>query len=107
MDSVWQDIRYGARMLWKHSLATMICAVALALGIGANTAMFSSAEAFLLHPVPFDDANRVIAIVDTRPQQNVLMQPIAPATFLEWKDQAQSFEQLGEIGNRKRFKDSW
>ena len=95
MESIWQDVRYGARMLWKHRLATLICAVALGLGIGANTAMFSSAEGLLLHPVPFADANRVAAIMDTRPQQNVLMNPIAPATFLEWKEQARSFEELG------------
>lgn len=50
MRGIWQDIRYAARMLWKHRLASLICTAALALGIGANTAMFSVAEAFLLHP---------------------------------------------------------
>jgi len=94
MESIWQDIRYGARMLWKHRLATLICAVALSLGIGANTAMFSSAEGLLLRPVAFADADRVVAIVGTRPQQSGLMRPIAPATFLEWKEQAKSFEEL-------------
>ncbi|HMI50115.1 MAG TPA: ABC transporter permease [Candidatus Saccharimonadales bacterium] len=94
MESIWQDIRYGARMLWKHRLATLICAVALSLGIGANTAMFSSAEGLLLRPVAFADADRVVALVDIRPQQNGLMQPIAPATFMEWKEQAKSFEEL-------------
>jgi hypothetical protein len=45
MNSIWQDIRFGVRMLFKHKLTTLVCVVALALGIGANTAMFSVAEA--------------------------------------------------------------
>lgn len=95
MNSIWQDVRFGGRMLWKHRTATLICAAALALGIGANTAMFSSAEAFLLRPVPFENADRVVALVDERPQQNILSNPVAPATFLEWKERAKSFESLG------------
>jgi putative ABC transport system permease protein len=52
MFSILQDVRFGLRMLMKHRLATLVSIVALALGIGANTAMFSLAEAFLIHPVP-------------------------------------------------------
>ena len=54
MGTVWQDIRYAGRMLWKHRLATVVSLWAFAVGMGANTAMFSLAEAFLLHPAPFD-----------------------------------------------------
>ncbi len=89
------DVRFGLRMLWKHRLASLICAVALGLGIGATAAMFSMAEGFLLHPVPFAEAGRIVALVDTRPQQNVLMNAVAPATFLDWQEQAKSFDQLG------------
>jgi putative ABC transport system permease protein len=95
MQNIWQDIRYGARMLWKHRLTTLVCAVALALGIGTNAAIFSVAEAFLLHPVPFENADRIAALIDTRPQQNIDRNSVAPATFLEWQEQARSFEQLG------------
>jgi putative ABC transport system permease protein len=95
MNGVWQDIRYGARMLWKHRLTSLICAAALALGIGANTAMFSVAEAFLLHPVPFEHANRIVALSDSRPQQGIDRNHIAPLTYLEWQSQAKSFDQLG------------
>jgi putative ABC transport system permease protein len=98
MNTLWQDIRYGARMLWKHRLATLICAAALALGIGANTAMFSVAEAFLLHPVPFENADRIVAMVDVRPQQNIDRNSVAPATYLDWQAQAHSFEHLGAYG---------
>ncbi|HET8924895.1 MAG TPA: ABC transporter permease [Candidatus Acidoferrum sp.] len=95
MQNFWQDIRYGVRMLWKFPLATMVCAVALALGIGANTAMFSLAEAFLLHPVPFENADRIVAMVDVPPRQSVDREGVAPATYLEWQTQSTSFEQLG------------
>jgi len=82
-------------MLWKHQLATLVCATALALGIGANTAMFSVAEAFLLHSVPFENPDRIVAMVNVRPQQNIETSPVSPATYLDWQKQAKSFEQLG------------
>ena len=101
MRGIWQDIRFGLRMLAKHRLATAVCVIALALGIGANTAMFSMAEAFLLHPAPFENADRIIALVDTRiqggggagfgPQD---MNAVAPATFFDWRKEARSFDSL-------------
>jgi len=95
MFTVWQDVRFGLRMLAKHRLATLVSIVALALGIGANTAMFSLAEAFLLHPAPFENAHRIVALVDSRPQQNIDMNSVAPATYFDWKKEAHSFDQLG------------
>jgi putative ABC transport system permease protein len=95
MNSIWQDLRFGVRMLLKHRVATIVCVVALALGIGANTAMFSVAEAFLLHPVPFENSERIVALVDSRPQQNIDMSGVAPATYFDWQKEARSFEQLG------------
>jgi len=95
LHTIWQDVRYGARMLWKHRLATLVCVLALALGIGANTAMFSLAEAFLLHSVPFENADGIVALVNVRPQQNIERNPVAPATYMDWKAQAKSFEQMG------------
>jgi putative ABC transport system permease protein len=94
MFSLLQDIRFGLRMLAKHRLATLVSIVALALGIGANTAIFSLAEAFLLHPAPFENANRIVALVDARPQQNIDWNGVAPATFFDWRKQAHSFDQL-------------
>jgi putative ABC transport system permease protein len=95
MDTIRQDVRYALRMLWKHRFATFICAGALALGIGANTAIFSIAEAFLLHPVPLDDVNHIVALVDSQPHQSVENTPVAPATYLEWQSQSSSFDRLG------------
>jgi putative ABC transport system permease protein len=94
MFSILQDVRFGVRMLMKHRLATLVSIVALALGIGANTAMFSVAEGFLLHPAPFENADRIVALFDARPQQNVDMNPVAPATYFDWRKEAHSFDQL-------------
>ena len=94
MGTIWQDIRYGARMLWKHRLATVVSILAFAVGIGLNTAMFSVAEAFLLHPAPFENANRIVALVDSRPQQNIDMNGIAPATYFDWQKEVRSFDRL-------------
>lgn len=94
MNSIWQDIRFGMRMLAKHRFTSLACIAALALGIGANTVVFSLAEAFLLHPVPFESADRVVALVDSRPGQGIDVNSVAPATFFDWKKEARSFEQL-------------
>jgi putative ABC transport system permease protein len=100
METIWQDVRFGFRMLMKHRMVSLVCVIALALGIGANAAVFSMAEAFLVHPVPFENGNRIVALIDghTResgagfgPQDYV---PIAPATYFEWKKEARSFDQI-------------
>ena len=100
METIWQDVRFGFRMLMKHRLASLTCVVALALGIGANAAMFSVAEAFLLHPVPFENADRIVALVDKHTQESAGgfgpqdYVPIAPATYFDWKKEAHSFDQI-------------
>ena len=94
MDTIQQDIRYALRMLWKHRFATFICAAALALGMGANTAIFSMAEAFLLHPVPLEHVDRMVGLVDVQPAQSFNPMNVSPATYLEWQQQAQSFDKL-------------
>ena len=101
MFSILQDVRFGFRMLMKHRLATLVSILALALGIGANTAMFSVAEAFLLHPVPFESADNIVALIDSRPEQNVDMNAVAPATYFDWKQQAHSFDQFAAYAWRE------
>lgn len=95
MTNLWYDIRFGARMLRKHKLTTSACVLALALGIGANTAIFSVAEGTLLHPAPFEGADKIVALVEARPQDNVNMNGDSPASFLSWRKQSQSFEDMG------------
>ncbi|MFY9570051.1 MAG: hypothetical protein WAV20_01455, partial [Blastocatellia bacterium] len=62
MQSFWQDIRYGLRTLRGNFGFTVVAIVALALGIGANTAIFSVVNAVLLRPRPYSDAGRIVAI---------------------------------------------
>ena len=95
MGTIWQDIRYSGRMLWKHRLPTLVSVLAFAVGIGVNTAMFSVAEAFLLHPAPFENANRIVALIDSRPHQNIDLNAIAPATYFDWRKEVRSFDRLG------------
>jgi len=94
MSILLQDIRFALRMLRKHRLATLVSVIALALGIGANTAIFSVAEGFLLHPVPIPHGDRLAAMGYARIQQNIDLDSVAPATFLDWKKQVRSFDEL-------------
>ncbi|HYL10545.1 MAG TPA: ABC transporter permease [Candidatus Acidoferrales bacterium] len=94
MNTLVQDVRFAVRMLWKHRWVTLLAIAALALGIGTNTAIFSLAEAFLVRPVPFEHAESLVAIVDTRPELNIDRNSVAPATYFDWKEQSRSFQQM-------------
>ena len=94
MSILLQDVRFAVRMLLKHRLTTLVLVLALAFGIGANTAIFSVAEGLLLRPIPVPRLDRLVALADSRPEQNMYQSSIAPATFFEWKAQLQSCDEL-------------
>ena len=94
MGSLFSDVRYAIRNLIKRPGFTAIAVITLALGIGANTAIFSTVNALLLNPLPFPQQDRVIAIWDKNPSRGVEHNEVTMANYLDWRAQAQSFEQL-------------
>jgi putative ABC transport system permease protein len=94
----WQDLRYGARMLIKHPLFTFVAILALALGIGANTAIFSVVNAVLLRPLPYEDSDK-LAFLSERGLQIEGMS-ISYPNFLDWRAQNQTFETIAVFNRR-------
>jgi putative ABC transport system permease protein len=87
-----QDIRYGIRMLRKNAGFTAVALVALALGIGANTAIFSVVNAVLLRPLPFADQERLMLIWASKPQRDFAQLPLSLPNFNDVKGQSQAFD---------------
>jgi putative ABC transport system permease protein len=99
-----KDIRYGIRSLARHPGFTTVALLTLALGIGANTAIFSVVNAVMLRPLPYDDPERIVWLWDTLPQL-----PTAPTSlpeFLDWKEQSRSFEHLAAFQGGNMFLDA-
>jgi putative ABC transport system permease protein len=94
MGALMQDLRYGFRMLLKSPGFSLLALTALALGIGANTAVFSVASAFLRKPVSFPEADRLVLPLNVAPGQTVNWSPVSPADYLDWKKQSRSFDEL-------------
>jgi len=91
-DEMFQDLRYGARMLLKHKGFTVIAVLTLALGIGANTAMFSVLNTYLLRPLPYPDSDRIVRIYRTTP--NSQSWPLSPGNFFDFRDQNNVFDSM-------------
>ncbi|HKP86343.1 MAG TPA: ABC transporter permease [Blastocatellia bacterium] len=88
MGTLYQDIRYGFRMLLKNRSFTLIAALALALGIGANSAIFSVVNAVLLRPLPYHDPAQIMTVLHGGSN------PVAPADFFDFRDQQSVFESI-------------
>ena len=94
MESLVSDVRYAVRNLLRRPGFTIIAVITLALGIGANTAIFSAINALLLNPLPFPELDRIVAVWDKQPAHGVVHNEVAFANFLDLKAQSKSFEQL-------------
>ena len=104
METLFKDIRYGIRSLARHPGFTAIAVITLALGIGANTAIFSVVNAVLLRPLPFADPERIVWLWDTQPQLSNA--PASLPDFLDWKEQNRSFEHLAAFQSGNMFLDA-
>jgi putative ABC transport system permease protein len=93
MNHLLQDLRYGGRTLLKRPGFLLIAVCTLALGIGANTAIFSVVNAALLRPLPYD-ATQLVAVESSNPQKEQRAYGVSPADFWDLKEQSQTFEQL-------------
>ena len=90
--TLWQDIRHGLRLWVKRPGFTAVVVCTLALGIGANTAIFSVVNALLLRPLPFREPERLVMVWETMPGNDERW--VAPGNFLDWREEARSFERL-------------
>src|SRR5215472_5614973 len=94
MDNFLQDLRYGFRMLVKKPGFTTVAVIALALGIGANSAIFSVVNTVLLKPLPYKDPDRLVMVWEDATKYGYPQNTPSPANFLDWKAQNQVFEDM-------------
>ncbi len=97
MTTLWQDVRYGIRMLAKRPGFTIIAVLALALGIGANMAIFSVVNAVILRPLPYKDPEQIVTILGTAPKLDINVFPVSGPDFVDWRNQNHVFEQLAAM----------
>ena len=93
MNKLLQDLRYGKAMMWKRPGFTLVALTALALGIGANTAIFSAVNSILLRPLPYEAPDQLVRVYDVKPGTFDTF-AVSPGNFNVYRDQTSSFENL-------------
>lgn len=99
MENLWQDIRYGMRMLLKAPSVSIVATMALALGIGANTAIFSVVNAVLLRPLPFANSEQLMMVWETDATRGQVRSSVSYPDFADWREQNQVFERMASYHN--------
>ena len=94
MGTLLKDLRYAARMLWKNPGFTAVAVLAVALGVGANTTIFSCVNALLLRPFAFKTTDRAVMVWEKSADNTWQHGSVAPANYLDWRDQTNVFEEL-------------
>ena len=95
METLLQDMRYGARQLMKNRAFTAVAVIALALGIGANSAIFSVINGVLLRPLPYPEPSRLMFITSQFPTLGFPQFWVSVPEFLEFRERNRSFEEVG------------
>ena len=94
MEAILQDLRYSVRMLSKHPAYTAIAVITLALGIGANAAIFSVVNGVLLRALPYDNPDQIVTVWENNVKESIPRDDVSPANFLDWHERQQSFSDL-------------
>src|SRR4051794_22372532 len=97
MRSVWQDLRYGARMLLKKPGFTMVAIIALTLGVGATSAVFSIVNAVLLHTMAIEEPDRVVMLWENNLARNHAEVEVSYPNSLSWREQSHVFEEVSAL----------
>jgi putative ABC transport system permease protein len=99
LGGLWQDVRYGARTLRRTPGFTAVAVFTLALGVGATTAIFAVVNAVVLRPLPYEASERLVRIWESNPARGWPTFSASHPNFLDWRDQARSFEHLAAAAN--------
>jgi predicted permease len=94
METLWHDLGYGSRLLFKNLRFTVVAILSLAIGIGATTAIFSVTNALLLRPLPYKDADSLVILWNRSPGLNVVQDWFSPGQYLDIKAENKVFEQV-------------
>jgi putative ABC transport system permease protein len=94
MTTLWQDLHFGVRMLRKQPGFTLLAVFTLALGIGANSAIFSVVNGVLLKPLPYPEPERLVMLWERNPQKGMEQEFVTPPNFDDWQAQQRVFEHL-------------
>src|SRR3954454_8457385 len=97
MDTLLQDIRYALRVCVRTPGFTIVAVLALALGIGANTAIFTIVNAVLLERLPFRDSSRIVVLWEANARNPGHMNVLGPSQFLRWSDRQSSFDGMAGL----------
>lgn len=97
MITLWQDMLYGFRTLWKKPAFTMVAALSLALGIGANATIFSILNATLLSNLNYPEADRLVVLWSAPLNRPGIRSGVTGGNYLAWKDRSQSFQSIGGL----------
>jgi putative ABC transport system permease protein len=94
-ETVVQDLRYGLRTLRKNPGFTAVAVLTLALGVGANSAIFSVVNAVVLRPLPYREPDRLVTVWESSARSELSRIIVSPANYLDWREQSRAFEELG------------